>query len=272
MLEVRMSDITDQTTKKVDRGHWSNELVWAGGDGAATAASREASRSPDRLASGLPFYFEGQWPDIPAQTTSRLVSLAAKRVMDLVLASAALLVLLPLLIGIAVAIALTSRGPIFFRQERPGQGGRPFVMYKFRTMRDEACDTTGIAQTTVGDSRLTPLGGFLRAKSLDELPQLINVLKGDMSIIGPRPHVQGMLAAGVPYEELVPYYEMRLLMRPGLSGWAQANGLRGPTILREPSVARVDHDIAYIQNFSLTLDARIIWMTIAGEFLTGSGL
>jgi polysaccharide biosynthesis protein PslA len=155
---------------------------------------------------------------------------------------------------------------------RPGLYGRPFEMLKFRTMYADAGDATGVKQTTANDSRVTPLGKFLRNKSIDELPQLINVLKGDMSLIGPRPHVANMLAGDVLYEELVPYYHHRYEMKPGLSGWAQANGLRGPTVDAALAKARIDHDLAYIQNFSLWLDIRIIVMTIRSEFFTGSGL
>jgi lipopolysaccharide/colanic/teichoic acid biosynthesis glycosyltransferase len=145
-------------------------------------------------------------------------------------------------------------------------------MLKFRTMFVDAGDASGIVQTTANDSRVTPLGRFLRAKSIDELPQLFNVLVGDMSIVGPRPHVEGMLAGGRPYEELVPYYRLRHHMRPGLSGWAQANGLRGPTTDAAVAKARIDHDLAYIQNFSLMLDAEIIVLTIKREFFTGTGV
>jgi lipopolysaccharide/colanic/teichoic acid biosynthesis glycosyltransferase len=119
---------------------------------------------------------------------------------------------------------------------------------------------------------VTPVGRFLRRTSLDELPQLVNVIVGDMSLVGPRPHVEGMLAAGVDYAELVPYYNLRHVMRPGLSGWAQANGLRGPTDSAEAARARIDHDVAYIQNFSIWLDLKIIWLTLVKEFVTGSGV
>jgi lipopolysaccharide/colanic/teichoic acid biosynthesis glycosyltransferase len=226
----------------------------------------------ERSQSGLPCYFAGNWAVLPAVTETRFRALIVKRLIDIVLASLALLVLAPLLVLTALAVKLTSKGPIFFRQRRPGLRGRPFEMLKFRTMYVEAGDASGIRQTTANDSRVTPLGRFLRAKSVDELPQLINVLRGDMSIVGPRPHVEGMLAGGVPYEELVPYYKLRYEMRPGLSGWAQANGLRGPTHDAAVARARIDHDLAYIQNFSLLLDLKIILLTVQREFLTGNGV
>jgi polysaccharide biosynthesis protein PslA len=228
--------------------------------------------SAERSQSGLSCHFSASHAVLPAMSEQRLNALLAKRVVDIVLAFAALVALMPLLVATAIAVKLTSPGPVFFRQKRPGFGGRPFSMLKFRTMYVDAGDSSGIQQTMANDSRVTPLGRFLRAKSIDELPQLINVLVGDMSIIGPRPHVEGMLAGGLPYEELVPYYRLRYEMRPGLSGWAQANGLRGPTTDASIAKARIDHDLAYIQNFSLLLDLEIIVLTIRREFFTGTGV
>jgi exopolysaccharide biosynthesis polyprenyl glycosylphosphotransferase len=132
-------------------------------------------------------------------------------------------------------------------------------------------DPGDFRQATADDPRITLLGRFLRRTSIDELPQFINVLLGEMSIVGPRPHVPHMLAAGIAYEQLVPYYNMRLLMRPGLTGWAQANGLRGPTDNALKARSRVNHDIAYIQNFSVLLDIKIILKTLARELLSASG-
>jgi lipopolysaccharide/colanic/teichoic acid biosynthesis glycosyltransferase len=132
-------------------------------------------------------------------------------------------------------------------------------------------DHSGRVQAAFDDPRITPIGRVMRRLSLDELPQLINVIKGDMSVVGPRPHVPEMLAAGVPYEDLVPYYPMRHAVKPGLTGWAQANGFRGPTFHEAAARARIDHDLAYIQNFSIALDVRVIFMTIKSEFFTGSG-
>lgn len=198
--------------------------------------------------------------------------LAGKRVFDMLGAAAALVALGPLLIGLAVAIKTTSRGPVFFRQAREGHFGRSFMALKFRTMAATRCDLSGVMQTAANDQRVTPLGRVMRRMSLDELPQLINVLLGDMSLVGPRPHVSGMLAGGMSYRDLVPYYDYRLIMRPGLTGWAQANGWRGPTDRAENATARIDHDVAYIQNFSLWLDLRIVWQTLRREFLSGTGV
>lgn len=194
-----------------------------------------------------------------------------KRALDVVLAALALIALSPLLLLVALAIKLTSRGPVLFIQQRPGLNGKLFPMLKFRTMFTHLGDKVGKQQTVRNDTRVTPIGRFLRKTSIDELPQLINVLIGHMSIIGPRPHPVVMFAAGRPYEELVPYYDMRLAMRPGLSGWAQVNGFRGPTDQPELAFGRINHDVAYIQNFSIALDVKIIVATIRHEFLAGSG-
>lgn len=222
--------------------------------------------------SGLPVRFDDGWAVLPEETAPRAWALALKRLIDIVLSASALFFLLPLLIFTAIAVKMTSPGPILFKQMRPGLYGRPFEMLKFRTMFADEGDASGVKQTTVNDSRITPLGTFLRNKSIDELPQLINVLRGDMSLIGPRPHVANMVAGDTLYDVLVPYYHQRHEMKPGLSGWAQANGFRGPTLDPVVAKARIDHDLAYIQNFSLWLDIKIILMTIRREFITGSGL
>ena len=220
---------------------------------------------------GLPLALKNGAPVIAARPPRATVQDVLKRTLDIVLSAGALLALAPTLLMLAIAIKLSSPGPIFFRQWRHGRNGVPFRIYKFRTMRTDACDPTGVRQVTSGDPGVTPLGRFMRSRSLDGLPQLFNVLRGDMSLVGPRPHAIGMKAAGVLYEDLVPYYELRHAVRPGLSGWAQANGLRGPTTDALSSRSRIDHDLAYIQNQSLGLDLKIIWMTIKSEFLSGSG-
>lgn len=218
--------------------------------------------------SGLPYY----WTDNqPAALKPSRVQLAIKRVFDFIVAALALVVLMPLFLLMAAAIKITSPGPVLFSQAREGLNGRSFNALKFRSMRTDACDISGVAQTVKNDPRITPIGRFIRKTSIDELPQLFNVLRGEMSLVGPRPHVAGMLAGGTSYRVLVPYYDHRLAMRPGITGWAQANGFRGPTDDAASAIARVDHDIAYAQNFSLLLDVKIILKTVANEFLTGSG-
>ena len=222
--------------------------------------------------SGLPIAFDGAVPAPIVDAPARQRQLFVKRAMDIVLAIAAVIALLPLLILVAIAIKATSAGPVLFRQAREGYKGRLFQTYKFRTMWSDSGDLSGVSQTVSGDSRVTPIGRFLRRSSIDELPQLFNVLLGDMSLVGPRPHVPGMLAARRNYKDLVPYYDARLAMKPGITGWAQANGLRGPTDDASKAKARIDHDVAYVQNFSVWLDLKIIAMTIRSEFLSGSGV
>jgi polysaccharide biosynthesis protein PslA len=222
--------------------------------------------------SGLPYRWSDGLPVQDKWTQTQAVQLILKRLVDIVLASSALLFLLPMLLFVALAIKLTSRGPVFFRQDRVGKGGETFKIFKFRTMFIDREDATGVRQTKANDDRVTPIGQLLRAKSIDELPQLINVLLGDMSLVGPRPHVAGMLAGGMTYETLVPYYGLRYAMAPGLTGWAQANGYRGPTDDPVLAFARIDHDLAYIQNFSLGLDIKIIVMTAWVELTRGTGV
>jgi len=193
-----------------------------------------------------------------------------KRLMDVIGAGAALLFLAPLLLAIAVAIKVTSPGPILFTQDRYGYRGRRLRIYKFRTMHTHLTDRSGVRQTTAGDPRITAIGRVLRSTSLDELPQLINVLIGDMSLVGPRPHVPGMLAAGVLYEELVPYYRQRHAIRPGITGLAQVNGCRGSTAEASAAIARIDYDLEYMETWSLWSDLKIILRTIP-RVLTGWG-
>lgn len=195
-----------------------------------------------------------------------------KRGFDIGTALTLLVVLMPGLLLIAAAIKLTSPGPVLFRQQRYGLNNELFEILKFRSMSVESADTSGIRQTQAGDPRVTPLGRILRRSSLDELPQLINVLRGDMSLVGPRPHVPGMLAADRLYEDLVPYYFERHRVRPGVTGLAQANGLRGSTKDAAVATARIDQDVAYVENWSLMLDMRILWTTAKSEFLSGSGI
>lgn len=195
----------------------------------------------------------------------------AKRFFDVVLSGSAIIALVPLFALVALAIVLESKGPVLFVQHREGKGGKLFKALKFRSMRQDDCDLSGVRQTIVGDSRITKVGSFLRRTSIDELPQLFNVLRGDMSLVGPRPHVKGMLAGGQEYRILVPYYDLRLLVAPGLTGWAQANGLRGPTTDAELARKRVDYDLTYIEQFSLWLDLKIILMTLKRELGGGSG-
>lgn len=185
-----------------------------------------------------------------------------KRAEDLAIAGLITLIVAPALVSIAVLIKLTSRGPVFFRQKRFGYKGEMFEALKFRTMYTHLADPLGAQQTMRGDPRITPLGRWLRRTSLDELPQLLNVLRGDMSLVGPRPHPIGMTASGVPLNEATPAYRLRQRVRPGLTGWAQVNGNRGPLHTCAEVEHRVTLDLEYIRDWSLAFDLKIIWLTL----------
>lgn len=195
----------------------------------------------------------------------------AKRVLDVSVAAVALIVLAPVLLLIALLIKLDSPGPIFFGQRRWGKDKSVIEVYKFRSMAIDRCDPTGVEQTIDNDPRVTRLGRVLRRTNIDELPQLWNILKGDMSLVGPRCHAIGMKACGMLYEDLVPSYHRRHGVRPGLTGLAQMRGLRGPTDTAFKARARVRADLFYIENFSLLLDLRIIMGTIRNEITGGTG-
>jgi len=182
---------------------------------------------------------------------------AAKRTMDIVVAGIALIVLLPVMVMAAAAIKLDSRGPVIFRQRRKGFNGREFVMLKFRSMTVQE-DGAVVAQARRDDPRVTAIGKVLRSSSIDELPQLVNVLRGDMSLIGPRPHA---LAHDNYFQNIVSDYAFRHHMKPGLTGWAQCNGSRGATPSVEHVSERVRLDLWYINNWSLWLDLQILFKT-----------
>lgn len=194
-----------------------------------------------------------------------------KRLADVFVSGAGLIALAPMFLAIAAIIKMTSTGPVFFSQPRYGRNNELFQIYKFRTMYVKELDPSGIKQTTEDDPRVTPFGGFLRRTSLDEFPQLINVLIGDMSLVGPRPHVPGMMAGGILYEQLVPEYFARHAIRPGITGLAQVTGLRGSTIDPDRARRRISCDLTYIENASLVLDAWIFLETVRREFLFGNG-
>jgi putative colanic acid biosynthesis UDP-glucose lipid carrier transferase len=181
-----------------------------------------------------------------------------KRVSDIVLASAILALISPLMLAIAIGVKLTSPGPALFKQRRYGLDGREIVVYKFRTMRVLE-DGNVIRQATRDDPRVTHFGEFLRASSLDELPQFINVLQGRMSVVGPRPHA---VAHNEMYRKLIRSYMIRHKVRPGITGLAQVNGLRGETSSLDSMQMRIEHDLAYLRNWSLLLDLQIVLKTI----------
>jgi lipopolysaccharide/colanic/teichoic acid biosynthesis glycosyltransferase len=206
-----------------------------------------------------------------SESFSRLAQLTAKRGMDLFIAAIALVVLLPLLLAIAVLIRAESRGPVLFTQLRWGKDGKTIRVYKFRSMYIDRCDVSGVVQTVRDDPRVTRIGRAIRRSNIDELPQLLNILRGDMSLVGPRCHAVGMLAANVAYEDLVPEYHQRHAMRPGMTGLAQMRGLRGPTDRASKARARIACDLHYVSNFSLWLDLTIIVGTVYSELRGGKG-
>lgn len=186
------------------------------------------------------------------------ISGVLKRASDIILASIILILIAPLMLAIAIAIKLLSPGPVLFKQRRYGLDGREIMVYKFRSMSvTEDGDT--IMQATRNDNRVTPLGAFLRRTSLDELPQFINVLEGKMSIVGPRPHA---VAHNEQYRKLINGYMIRHKVRPGITGWAQVNGLRGETDTLEKMEKRIEYDLAYLRNWSLLWDFEIILKTL----------
>lgn len=182
-----------------------------------------------------------------------------KRCVDFVLAAVLMVLLSPLFLLIAVAIKLTSRGPVFYRQERMSLDGRTFLVWKFRTMRVHAEAETGAVWASAGDSRRTWLGGWLRRTSLDELPQLVNVLRGEMSLVGPRPERPVFIEQ---FRQNIPNYMLRHKVRAGMTGWAQVHGFRGNTSVEQ----RIRYDLYYIENWSLLLDFKILLLTLFRGF------
>ncbi len=178
-----------------------------------------------------------------------------KALEDKVFSFLILILISPLLLAIAVAVKMTSAGPVFYRQQRLSWNGREFTMYKFRTMPVDSESSTGAVWTTSGDGRATPVGALLRRTSLDELPQFWNVLRGDMSIVGPRPERPVFVQK---FKDEIPRYMQKHMVKAGITGWAQVNGWRGDTDLQ----SRIEHDLYYIDNWSLWLDLKIIFMTV----------
>ncbi|CAE6830351.1 UDP-glucose:undecaprenyl-phosphate glucose-1-phosphate transferase [Paraburkholderia nemoris] len=186
-------------------------------------------------------------------------SMLKKEIFDRLFAATALIGLMPILLAIAIAVKLSSRGPVFFKQKRKGADGRVFTIYKFRSMRLHHEPKGTLKQATRDDPRVTRVGAFLRRTSLDELPQFFNVLRGDMSVVGPRPHA---LEHDDLYQKVVAGYINRYRIKPGITGWAQINGFRGETDRIEKMERRVEHDLYYLGHWSFALDMRIIGATI----------
>jgi putative colanic acid biosynthesis UDP-glucose lipid carrier transferase len=192
--------------------------------------------------------------ETPFTGTNQLI----KRTSDLILASLIILLTSPLLLAIAIGVKLSSPGPVIFRQRRNGLDGEEIVVWKFRTMTTQD-DGADVPQATRNDPRITRFGAFLRASSLDEMPQFFNVLQGRMSIVGPRPHA---VTHNEQYRQIIRAYMVRHKVKPGITGWAQVNGQRGETDTLEKMRARVEYDLEYLRNWSLGLDLRIIVGTI----------
>ncbi|MFT7723294.1 MAG: undecaprenyl-phosphate glucose phosphotransferase [Roseateles sp.] len=192
--------------------------------------------------------------ETPFTGTNQLV----KRVSDIVMSSVILVLISPILLALAIGVKLSSPGPVIFKQRRNGLDGEEIIVYKFRSMRTQDNGAV-VKQATKGDPRITPFGAFIRKTSLDELPQFINVLQGRMSIVGPRPHA---VAHNEEYRKLIKAYMVRHKVKPGITGWAQVNGLRGETDTIDKMVARVEYDLEYLRNWSLALDLQIILRTV----------
>jgi Undecaprenyl-phosphate glucose phosphotransferase len=196
--------------------------------------------------------------DLPLRGWSPLF----KRLEDIVLSSLALLAAAPVMLLLALAIKIDSPGPVLFKQKRYGYNNRLIEVYKFRSMYHAKSDANAERQTTRGDDRITKVGRFIRKTSLDELPQLLNVFLGSMSMVGPRPHATATKAAGVLFEEAVAEYSARHRVKPGITGWAQINGYRGETDTLEKIEKRVEFDLDYIERWSVWFDLYILFKTI----------
>ncbi|HUZ11978.1 MAG TPA: exopolysaccharide biosynthesis polyprenyl glycosylphosphotransferase [Caulobacteraceae bacterium] len=235
-LIARLSALPNEVTLFVDQG--------AAGRAAALSRIAEAPLAP---VSGA-----------PSDERRALV----KRAADLLLGSLALILGLPLMLALAAAIKLDSPGPVFFRQRRHGFNNEEILVWKLRSMRADCADESGVRQVACGDARVTRVGRFIRRTSLDELPQLVNVLRGEMSLVGPRPHAVGMRTGATESAKLVAGYAHRHRMKPGMTGWAAVNGSRGPVDTAEAVRRRVVLDIEYIERQSLGLDLKIMLATI----------
>jgi Undecaprenyl-phosphate glucose phosphotransferase len=193
--------------------------------------------------------------DVPLQGFNSLV----KRAIDMVISSAALIALAAPFAIIALLVKLSSRGPVFYRQERMGLDGRRFLIYKFRSMYHDAEATTGPIIAGPGDPRRTAVGKLLRRSNIDELPQLWNVMRGEMSIVGPRPERPNFVAE---FKDKIPQYMLRHKVKAGMTGWAQVHGWRGNTSIEK----RIEYDLYYIENWSVRLDFKIMWLTLIRGF------
>jgi len=205
----------------------------------------------------------GQLPTINLRQIplDRIVNIILKRVFDIIFSIAALIAVFPVMVIVAILIKIDAPGPIFYRPVRIGEGGRKFSCLKFRTMFENEASDGNTKSTVKGDSRITKIGSVLRKYNLDELPQFVNVLKNEMSVVGPRPHRTFL---NEHMQKMVEGYMVRHYIKPGITGWAQVNGWRGPTTTVEQKLERTSHDHWYIENWTFLLDMKIIIMTLRG--------
>lgn len=241
---------------------WRNDRIVDGILRALAVLPISVHLLPDRHAArylSFPTTYVGDtWTALLQRAPLGPLELFAKRGFDVVLAAAGLFVVLPLLVVVSILVAIDSRGPIFFRQRRNGFNGKTFEILKFRTMHVLE-DGLQIKQASKNDPRVTRIGRLLRRSSIDELPQLLNVIRGEMSLVGPRPHA---LSHNSEYEQLIANYAFRHHVKPGVTGWAQVNGHRGETHHIDQMKRRVEHDLWYINNWSLWLDLQIVLRTV----------
>jgi exopolysaccharide biosynthesis polyprenyl glycosylphosphotransferase len=253
---------------KLGRDHGLNKIVVA----SLKSEGEVVSRTTDQLvplAADIYAYAIDEEDDAADQVLKLVVrrpisagGLVLKSLEDFCLGAALTLFFAPLMGFIALAILIDSPGPIFFKQKRHGYRHREIEVFKFRTMRVEKLDYTCAEQTRRGDPRITRVGQFLRKSSLDELPQLLNVVRGEMSLVGPRPHAVNMRTAQKLSHEIVPAYAHRHCVKPGITGWAQVNGHRGALEAEEQLVSRVNYDMDYIRRWSVWFDIAILFKTI----------
>lgn len=240
--------------------------------------SRSAAQDSKCKEIGCRFALDG---DLPAGTWQRPCSAEAvrsvrspglKRGFDILFSIAALVLLSPAFVLIGAMVMWSGPGPIFYSQWRYGLDRQLFKIYKFRTMSwEKSCGSSVTRQASRQDSRITTIGAFLRRTSLDELPQFLNVLKGDMSVVGPRPHAPRTLIDGQFIEAIVADYDERHRVRPGMTGLAQISGCRGPVPTLAAAIRRFEFDMIYVRRWDFWLDLKIIALTATREFITGSG-
>lgn len=214
-------------------------------------------QTPDAMMKAVFPAFDGLGLALPERRAVSRDGIAAKRALDVIVAALALLLLTPVLVLVALAVAAESRGPVIFAQRRTGLNGKTFAIFKFRSMRVLE-DGAAVKQATQNDDRITRVGRVIRKTSLDELPQLFNVLTGDMSLVGPRPHA---VAHDDYYGARISNYGIRFKVKPGITGWAQVNGARGETPTVEIMQDRINYDAWYAKHRNLALDLKILALT-----------